>query len=109
MPALRQQRRKDLDLILLLQPADRRDFGDAGHRLQRRLDLALVHQAQLAQVVQPFAIDERVLVDPAHAAGVGPERDAGIGRQLRPDGVDPIEHQLLHVGPRARRCSGSRR
>ena len=94
---LGQQRREDLHLVLLLEPADRGDLRDAGHRLQRRLDLALVHQPQLAQIVQPSLIDQRVLIDPAHAAGVGAERDAGVRRQLRPDGVDPIEHQLLHA------------
>ena len=55
---------------------------------KRRLDLPLVDQAQLAQIVQPLAIDERVLVDPTHAAGVGTERHHRVGRQLRPDGVD---------------------
>src|SRR6266487_114835 len=42
-----------------------------------------------------LAIDNRVLINPADTACVGSERDDGVGWQLRPDGVDSIEHQLL--------------
>ena len=48
----RQQRRKDLHLILLFEAADRGDLGHAGDRLQRRLDLAFVQQPQLTQIVR---------------------------------------------------------
>ena len=75
-----EQGRKDLDLVLLFQSADRGDFRNAGHGLQGGFDLTLVHQAQFSQVVQPLPIDERVLINPSHAAGIGSERHAGVGR-----------------------------
>ena len=93
-PALAEQRREQLDLVLLLEPADRRDLRDARRRLQRRLDEALVQQAQLAQVVDALPVDERVLEDPAHAAGVRSDRDVGVRRQLRADRVEPIGDEL---------------
>ena len=100
---VRQQRWKDLDLILLLETSDRSEFGHSRHRLQRRLDLAFIQKTQFAQIVRLLVVDQRVLIDPTHAAGVGAQRDAGIRRQLRPDRVDPIQHQLLHLVPS--RCS----
>ena len=49
-----EQGREQLHLILLFEPADGGHFGDAWSGLQRRLDLALVQQAQLAQVARAF-------------------------------------------------------
>ena len=83
-----------LHLVLLFEPADRCDFRDAGRRLQRRLDDALVQQPQLAQVVGALPVDERVLEDPAHAAGVGADDDVGVSRQLRADRVEAIGDEL---------------
>src|SRR5262249_30609629 len=45
-----EERWKELDLVLLLETANRRDLRDAGDALQRRLDLALVQQPELAKV-----------------------------------------------------------
>ena len=46
-----------------------------------------------------LAVDERVLINPTHAAGIGSQRHAGVRRQLRPEGIDPIEHQLSRCVP----------
>ena len=66
----RKKRRKQLHLILLLESADRRDLGHPGDRLERGLDLIFVQQPQLAEIAATFAIDQCVLIDPAHAARV---------------------------------------
>ena len=100
--ALAQERRKQLDLILLLEPADGRDLGDARRRLQRRLDLALVEQPQLAQIARTLVIDERVLEDPAHAAGVGPDGDVRVCGKLRADSVQTVRNELPDGGAMAR-------
>src|SRR5262245_5612384 len=92
--ALAQQRRKELHLILLFETADRRHFGNTWRRLQGRLDQALVQEAQLTQVARLFVIDERVLEDPPHAAGVRADGDVGIRRQLRANGVETILDEL---------------
>jgi hypothetical protein len=47
--------------------------------------------------VQLLAIDERVLINPSHAAGIGAERHVGIGRQLRTNRVDAIGDELLDI------------
>jgi len=77
--ALAHQRRNQAYLILLLEPADRRDLGDAGGLLQRRFHRALVEQPQLAQIVRPFLVHQRVLEDPANAARVRADHHVGIG------------------------------
>ena len=93
---LGQQRREYLQLNLPLEPADRRDFGDSGKRLERRLYAPFVDCAQLAQVSRVLAVDQRVLVDPAHAARVGAEPDVGVGGEPKPHLVDSIQRRLLH-------------
>ena len=94
-----EQRRKDFDLKLLFESADGRHFGNARHRLQRGLDLAFIDDAQLAQVMRTFPINQGILIDPADAAGVGSKCYGGIGRKLRPDDVDPVRHELLNPRP----------
>ncbi len=101
--ALAQQRRQQPHLVLLLEPADRRHFRDAGGRLQRRLDRALVQQPQLAQVAGAVPVDERVLEDPADAAGVRADDDVRVGGQLRANRVQPIGDVLANGGAAGRR------
>ena len=96
---LGQQRRKNLQLVLLLQSTHRGHFSHAWDGLQSGLDLTLVHLAQLTQIVQALPVDQRVLVDPSHAAGVGAQGHRRVGGQERPDRVDPIEHQLPGAVP----------
>ena len=103
--ALAQQRRKQLDLILLLESADRRDLSDASSRLQRRLDVALVQQAKLAQVADALPVEQRILKDPAHAARVRADRDVRVGRQLRSDGIEAIGHDTAARPPGGRGSS----
>ncbi len=97
-----QKRRKQLDLILRFKATHRRHLGNPGCRLQRRLDQALVQLAQFTQIAQPFAIDQRVLKNPAHAAGIGADRHVRIGRQLRPDRVQAVCQELPDRYPAGR-------
>ena len=100
--ALAQQRRKQLDLVLLLEPADRRDLGDAGRRLQRRLDLALVQQPQLAQVARA-ARDRRARTGRSSPCcwRSGPTVTFASARQLRADRVEPVRDELPDDGAAA--------
>src|SRR6185369_16720545 len=98
---LAEERREQLDLILLLETADRCDLGDAWRRLQRRFDQAFVEEPQLTQVASLFVIDQRVLKDPAHAAGVRANGHIGVRRQLRANRVEAILDELTNDGPAA--------
>jgi hypothetical protein len=84
-------------LILLLETSDGSEFRHSRYRLQRRFDQAFIEQTQLAQIMRLFAVDKSVLIDPTHAAGVRAQRHARIPRELRPDCVDPVHHELLHL------------
>ncbi len=98
---VREQRREHLELILLLQSADGRDFGDAGQRLQRGLDLIVVEQPQLARIAELLLVDQRVLVDPTDAACVRADAHGGVGRQLLANRVEPLRNGRAHgVTPR---------
>src|SRR5262245_57648193 len=74
-PAGGEQRGKQLHLVLLFQAANRAHFRDSRHRLQGWLDPILVKKSKFPQVVKLLAVDERVLIDPAHAAGIRTERN----------------------------------
>ena len=80
------------DLILADHAADACDFGNIGHRLQLVLQEPILQRTQLRQVHLPRAIDQRVLVDPAHARGVRSERRFGLRRQARLDLVQILKH-----------------
>jgi hypothetical protein len=95
---VREQRRKKLELVLLFQAADRSHFGDAGKRLQRGLELRFIEQPHLARIAKLFVIDQRVLVDPADTARVGPDRHRCVGGQELPDRRKAVRDQLAHDG-----------
>ena len=69
------------DLILAHHAADGGDFGDVRHRLQFELQEPVVERAQLTEVVRAAAIDQRVLVDPAHAGCIRAQRNVRARRQ----------------------------
>ena len=62
--------RIEIDLVLLHEAADGRDFGDALHRFERVAQIPVLDRAQLGEIVFPGVIDQRVFVDPAHAGRV---------------------------------------
>ena len=69
------------DLVLAHHAADAGDFGDVRHRLQLELQEPVVERPKLTEVLRAAAVDQRVLVDPADAGRVRPERGARAGRQ----------------------------
>ena len=80
------------DLILPDHAADARDLGYVGDGLQLVFQEPVLHRAQLRQVHLARAVDQRVLVDPAHTRGVGSERRLGLRRQARLHLVQILEH-----------------
>ncbi len=67
-------RRVDDDLVLAHHAADRRNLGDVRDRLQLVLEEPVLERAKLREVLRALAVDQRVLVDPAHTGRVGTER-----------------------------------
>ena len=87
--------RIDVDLILLDESADRRHFGDPGHRIQLVADEPVLEGPQLAQRMARAL--HGVPEDMADAGGVGAQRR----RHTRRQGLRHQTHALEH--PRARK------
>jgi hypothetical protein len=68
-------------LVLAHHAADARYLGNVRYRFQLELQEPVVERSQLTQVPGAAAVDERVLVDPAHAGRVGAEGRIGACRQ----------------------------
>ena len=95
-------RRIEVDLVLLLEPADGGDLGDAGYRREGVPQVPVLHAAQVGETQPPRRILERVLVDPPEPRGIGPERRRDIRRQLAGDPAQVLEHAAarpVEVGP----------
>ena len=88
--------RVEHDLVLPHHAADRSHLGNIGHRLQFVLEKPVLQRPQLPQVLRAAAVDQRILVNPAHARRVRAERGLGLRRQARLDLVEVLQH------PRAR-------
>ncbi len=80
------------DLVLPHHAADARDFRNVGHGLELVLEEPVLERTQLRQVHLAALVDERVLVYPAHAGRIGPERGLGLQRQPRLHLVQVLEH-----------------
>ncbi len=80
------------DLVLAHHAADGGDLGHVGHALQLVLEEPVLDRAQLPEVVAARSIDERVLVDPADAGGIGPEGGFRLRRKARLHLVQVLEH-----------------
>ena len=85
------------------------DFGHVRDRLQLELEKPVIERTKLRKVMLAGAVDQRVLVDPAHAGGVWSQRGAGPGRQFalhlievfndpraRPVGIGLVVEQHVH-------------
>src|SRR6266404_4710474 len=79
-------------LILLDQATDTGNFGDIRHALQLVLQEPILQSTQLRDVVFPAVIDECVLIDPADARAIGPQRRLCGRRQSAGDLVQVFEH-----------------
>ena len=73
-PEAHQPIRIDDDLVLPLEAAERRDFRHTGDRLERRADREILQGAQFGEIHPSGAVFQHVLIDPAHATRIGPER-----------------------------------
>ena len=94
--------RLDRDLVLLDEPAEGRDLRHAGHRLQPVAQVPVLERAQVGRGMPSRRVDQRVLVDPADAGGIGPELGADALRQERLDLAQVLEHAAarpVEVGP----------
>src|SRR5260370_6170653 len=61
----------EIDLILLYEAADRRDFRDAFHRLERVTQIPILNGTQRRQIMFSTIVNQRVFVHPTDARGVG--------------------------------------
>src|SRR6266545_2158494 len=71
----------EIDLVLLDETANRRDFRDAFHRRKRVTQIPILNGTQLSEIVFSGVIDECVFVNPAYACGVGTDRRVHALRQ----------------------------
>ena len=71
----------EIDLVLFYEAADRRDFRNPFYRRKGVTQIPILNGAQLRQVMFAGIIDQRVLVDPAHACGVGSDHRIHAFRQ----------------------------
>src|SRR6266571_4536067 len=61
----------EIDLVLLYESADWRDFRNAFHGRERVTEIPILNRAQLREIVFAAVINQRVLVDPANAGRIG--------------------------------------
>src|SRR5438876_105646 len=85
-----QSRRVEQDLVLAHEAAQARDLGHAWHGLERVAHLEVLDRAEpVGRVPRPL---ERVLIDPAHAGGVGPQPGLGARGEPALNRVQILEH-----------------
>src|SRR5207249_11072029 len=71
----------EIDLVLLYEAADRRDFRDALHRLERVTKVPILDRTQRGQIMLSAIVNQRIFVHPSHARGVGSDRRVHALRQ----------------------------
>src|SRR5205814_7073228 len=64
----------EVDLVLLYEAADRRDFRDALHRLERVTQIPILDRTQRGQIMFSAIVNQRIFVHPSHTCGVGSDR-----------------------------------
>jgi hypothetical protein len=69
------------DLVLAHHAAEGSDFGDIGHGFELVAQQPVLQRSQLTEIMLAGPVDERVLVNPADAGGVGAQRGLRAGRQ----------------------------
>src|SRR5829696_292207 len=82
--------RVDDDVVLLDEAADARDLRHPLGLRERIADGPVLERAQLRQ--RPVLRDDRILVDPADAGGIGPERRRHSGRKPAPRRAEVFEY-----------------
>ncbi|MEA3221166.1 MAG: hypothetical protein OZX49_02285 [Immundisolibacter sp.] len=92
----RQLHRIGHDLVLPDHTAYARHLGHVGQGFELEAQKPVLQGAQLRQVVPATFVDQRVLVNPADAGGIRPQRRSGTRRQARLHLAQVLQH------PRAR-------
>src|SRR5437867_13018650 len=60
----------EIDLVLLHEAANRRDFGDTFHRGERVTQIPILNGTQLREIVLPAVVNQRVFIDPTDTGRV---------------------------------------
>ena len=79
----------EIDLVLLHEAADARDFGDSGHGVELVLDEPVLHGVKRAAVVGTF---DRVPEDLAYAGRIRPHHRYDARRQEAAGQAQPLQH-----------------
>src|SRR5437660_2699526 len=61
----------EIDLVLLHEAANRRDFGDTFHRGKRVAQIPILNGTQLRKIVLPAVVNQRIFIDPTDTRRVG--------------------------------------
>ena len=84
--------RIDLDLVLLLESADRGDFRDSRHGPKPVGEIPVLERPQVGERVPAGLVHEDVLEAPADARGVGAQVGVDVPRKLSLQAVQVLEH-----------------
>jgi hypothetical protein len=82
----------DVDLILLLEPAKRRDLGDTGYRGERRANCPILKTAEVREIEPACGVGQDVLHHPADAGSVRPKHRLRAVRKLVAHTIQVFEH-----------------
>src|SRR6266478_9561592 len=82
----------EIDLVLLHETADRRDFRDAFHGRERVAQVPILNRAQLGEVMLAGVVNERVLVNPADTGRVWTDDRIYAFGQRAANGVEIFDH-----------------
>src|SRR5690606_19242065 len=91
----------DDDLVLLLEPADGRHLAHAAYGLELVLEVEVLDAPELREVVGAGGVAERILVDPADARRVRPQRRLCSLGETTLDLREVLQHAAtrpVHVG-----------
>src|SRR5207253_4861930 len=83
----------EIDLVLLHEAANRRDFGDTFHRGERITQIPILNGTQLREIVLPAVVNQRVFVNPTDTSGVRANDRVHTFRQRTADCVEIFDNQ----------------
>ena len=84
--------RIEIDLVLLYEATDRRDFRDAFDGLERVAEIPILNRTQFCEIAFAGVVNERVFVNPAHAGRVGANDRIHTFGQRAAHGVEIFDH-----------------
>ncbi len=84
--------RIEIDLILLHEPAHRRDLGNSVHALEPVAEVPILERSDLGEVVPARRVDQGILEHPSHAGGVRTQLGRDPLGEAALDGGEVLEH-----------------